>query len=251
MATSNPFASSALASVIGCPVTERLVKNNHALWKAQVMSALRGAEMAHLIDSKKPAPAATVVPNPAKPTETQPNPEFDTWMVKDQHVLNFLLSSISCDILTQVAASSTAAELWDAIEVMFASQSRARVINTRMALATAQKGTSTVSEYFGRMKTLADEMASAGKKLDDEEMSSYILAGLDIDFHPVVSAIAASKDPLSLSELYTQLVGFEQCLDLQQGGGSNLSANIASRGGRNGGSGGNSRGRGNSSRGGR
>jgi hypothetical protein len=40
-------------------------------------------------------------------------------------------------------------------------------------------------------------------------------------------------------------------LDLQQGGGSNLSANIASRGGRNGGSGGNSRGRGNSSRGGR
>jgi hypothetical protein len=34
-----------------------------------------------------------------------------------------------------------------------------------MALSTAQKGNSTVAEYYAKMKTLADEMASAGKKL--------------------------------------------------------------------------------------
>lgn len=101
-----------------------------------------------------------------------------------------------------------------------------------MSLATAQKGTSTVAEYFGRMKTLADEMASADKKLDDKELSSYILAGLDLDFNPIVSAIATRSKPLTLGELYTQLVGFEQRLNLLQGGGSKSSANVAACGGR-------------------
>lgn len=38
------------------------------------------------------------------------------------------------------------------------------------------------------MKTLADDMASAGKRLDDEETASYILSGLDIEYNPMVSA---------------------------------------------------------------
>lgn len=101
--------------------------------------------------------------------------------------------------MTQVAVLDTAA----AVEAMFASQSRARVINTRMALATAHKGSSTAAEYFTKMKGLADEMASAGKKLDDEDLVSYILASLDIEYNPLVSAIAARVEPISLGELYT------------------------------------------------
>jgi hypothetical protein len=38
------------------------------------------------------------------------------------------------------------------------------------------------------MKALADEMASAGKKL-----VSYILTELDIEFNPVVSAVLRSN----------------------------------------------------------
>jgi hypothetical protein len=37
-----------------------------------------------------------------------------------------------------------------------------------MALTTTQKGSSTVAEYISKMKTLADDMASTGKKLDDK-----------------------------------------------------------------------------------
>lgn len=67
----------------------------------------------------------------------------------------------------------------------------------------------TVDEYFAQMKALADEMASVEKKLDKEEIASYILAGLDIDFNPLVSAIAVRVEPLSLGELYTQMISFE------------------------------------------
>jgi hypothetical protein len=41
----------------------------------------------------------------------------------------------------------TAAEAWAGIENFFASQSRARVIRTRMALATATKGALAIADY--------------------------------------------------------------------------------------------------------
>ena len=53
------------------------------------------------------------------------------------------------------------------------------------------------------MKSLADDMAAAGKRLEDEEIISYVLAGLDMDFNPIVSVVATRTEPLSLGELYT------------------------------------------------
>lgn len=48
-----------------------------------------------------------------------------------------------------------------------------------MALATAQKVSSTIAEFFGKVKGLSDDMAAVGKKLEDKEVASYILAGLN------------------------------------------------------------------------
>jgi len=60
---------------------------------------------------------------------------------------------------------------------------------TRMALATATKGTSTMAEFFTKMKGLADDMMSAGKKMDDDELISYILMGLGEEFNSVATAV--------------------------------------------------------------
>ena len=176
---------------------------------AQVLSALRGSQVVHFLRSSTLVPSATVAKAADKPDEQIPNDEYEAWVAKDQQILNYLLSSLSQDIRIEVATLPTTATVWEAIEAMFASQSRARVIKTHMALATAQKGTSTIAEYFSKMRSLADDMASAGKLLEDEEIASYILAGLDIECNPVVSAISARTDPISLGELFIQLSSFE------------------------------------------
>ena len=119
---------------------------------------------------------------------------------------------------------------------MHASQLRAHIIATRMALATTTKGTSLVADYLTKMKTLADEMASAGRKLEDEELISYILTGLDLDFNPVVFAVTARVRPVMVAELYTQLTSFKQRMELH-GGASHSSANMAAKGGHGGGAG--------------
>lgn len=64
-------------------------------------------------------------------------------------------------------------------------------------------GYHTVSEYIAKMRGFADEMVSAGKRLDDEDLISYILTGLDAEFNPVLSAVAACVESISVSELFS------------------------------------------------
>jgi hypothetical protein len=76
-----------------------------------------------------------------------------------------------------------------------------------MVLSTIKKGDMTINMYVAKMKALADEMTSAGKRLDDEDIVSYILAGLDLD--PVISVVSARVEPISVTELYGQLLSHE------------------------------------------
>ena len=138
--------------------------------------------------------------------------------------------------MIQVAHCNTAAEAWVAITEIFISQTQAHIVNTRIALSMTKKGNLTVAEYFGRMKALGDEMASAGKPLTDDDMVSYILAGLDFDYMGFVSSLCARAEPIKVNELYSLLVGFENMLTMFDGGheSSHSSANAVSRGERGG-----------------
>ena len=60
------------------------------------------------------------------------------------------------------------------------------------------------------MRGLADELAAAGNPLQDDELISYLLHGLDMDYQPLVSALDARVTPVSLNELYAMLSNFDQ-----------------------------------------
>lgn len=112
---------------------------------------------------------------------------------------------------------------------MFASQSRARAVNLRIALSTTKKGNMSVSDYYSKMKGYSDEMAAAGRRIDDEELVEHILTGLNPEFESVVSALVARVEPVSLDELYSQLLSFETRMELYRGP-DQSSANMAGRG---------------------
>ena len=97
---------------------------------------------------------------------------------------------------------------------------------------------------------LSDEIACMGAALGSDEIISHILAGLDLDYNPVVPALAARVEPVTVHELFTQLLSFDARLNLLHG--TNIrqsSANAASRG-RGAGRGRDQQGRGRSSGGG-
>ena len=115
---------------------------------------------------------------------------------------------------------------------MFASQSLSCINNIRTALINAQKGNQSVAAYFAAMRGLADELAAAGKPIQDDELIFYLLHGLDMDYQPLVSALDARVTPVSLDELYAMLSNFDQRVAQYHsaGGGFKSSANATTRG---------------------
>jgi hypothetical protein len=174
-----------------------------------VLTALHDAQLTDFLDDEIEVPVQYLGSTDEKKMKT-PNPEFAVHITKQNLVLNFLLSSLSREMLEYAASYTTPQEVWKNLVAMASSQSRTRVINTRMALSTNKKNNQSIAQYVGKMKTLADDMGATGKKLNDEDLVGYILAGLDSDFDFVISAVAARVEPISISELYGKLTYHEQ-----------------------------------------
>jgi hypothetical protein len=203
--------------LLGHVVVEKLSKNNHLLWKAQVLPIIRGARLeGYLTGSTKMSNEFLLTHEGDKEVKTL-NPAHENWVAMDQQVLNFLLSSMTRDVLQQVSTCKTAAAAWSTIECSFGSLTRARIVNTHLALATTQKGNMSMTEYVNTLCALGDKMASAGKPLDDEYMVSYILVGLNIEYNSVVSATVPRVELISVNELFGQLLSFESHQVLLQG----------------------------------
>ncbi|KAE8794256.1 Cytochrome P450 71C1 [Hordeum vulgare] len=75
---------------------------------------------------------------------------------------------------------------------------------------TKEKGNQSVATYFTFMCGLADELAAAGKPIQDDELISYPLHGLDMDYQPLFFALDARVTPIILDELYAMRSNFDQ-----------------------------------------
>lgn len=143
-----------------------------------------------------------------------PNPEYERWMEQDQQLLSYILNSLTSDVLTQVSTLESSTPVWAVLETMFLAQYRTQITNLRMQLANCKKGGMITPAYFSKMKKLGDELAATGKVIEDDEMVTLILAGLDFYYNPLVSSVVGRSTPISVSELYSQLLAFDSRFEL-------------------------------------
>jgi hypothetical protein len=195
----------------------------------QVLPIIRGAQLQGYLDGTSITPEKEVDVKIANKTMKESNPEYIRWTALQQQVLGFLMTSMTQEVMGQAAACDTPQEVWSLLEQTHTSQSRARTVNTRIALVTTRKDDMSISEYITKMKNLANEMASAKKRVDDKELAPYILAGLDEEYNPVVFALLARVEPVSIAEAHSQLLTFENRMNLMHGG-HQASVNAARRG---------------------
>ena len=69
---------------------------------------------------------------------------------------------LSEEVLSQVLFLSITADVWVALERMFASSSRARIMHIRLQLSTVKKNDLSVADYFNKVKNLADTLSAIG-----------------------------------------------------------------------------------------
>ena len=81
------------------------------------------------------------------------------------------MGSFSREILSQVGTLQKPGEVWRAINEMFATQSQAQAINTRIELTNLKlKSNMAMAEYLGKIKSLTDEVACTAVALSDPEI---------------------------------------------------------------------------------
>jgi hypothetical protein len=56
----------------------------------------------------------------------------------------------------------------------------------------------------------ADDLATSENPLCDDELVAYLLVGLDEEYNLVFTSVVARSVQIVLSELYAQLLSFEQ-----------------------------------------
>jgi hypothetical protein len=96
------------------PISEKLTKSNHAIWKAHIMAVLRGARLEGYLTGPIKASQEKIQ---GKETMIS-NPYYEEWYV-DQQVLAYLLLSLSKEIMPQVTICKTAASAWGVIEGIY------------------------------------------------------------------------------------------------------------------------------------
>uniref|UniRef100_A0A8R7V9V0 Retrotransposon Copia-like N-terminal domain-containing protein n=1 Tax=Triticum urartu TaxID=4572 RepID=A0A8R7V9V0_TRIUA len=139
------------------------------MWKAQFLTFLRTYNLLGIASGEEMAPAPTMEPTTGtgdgRSTTQVENPEYTIWYRKDHTILGGILATVSEDILPYVMAATSAAEAWGQLERMFASRSRACLVQIRAQLAAPKRRDMTGTDYFKMNKTLADTHASIGQAL--------------------------------------------------------------------------------------
>jgi len=194
----------------------KLAKDNYMAWKFHLLGYLHGQDVYGFIDGTIPAPTQLIV----NPTTAPGSPvmianlDYLSWYQKDQLIISVLVSTLP-DSESHAVGCTTSRALWESLEKMFASQAHAHIMHVHFQLATLKKGNSSVTDYFHKLKTLSNTLATCGQPLNDFEVVSFLLASLGSEFDPLVTSVTTRIDPISHYDIYGLLLAHEMRLEQQ------------------------------------
>ncbi|KAK1678783.1 hypothetical protein QYE76_039631 [Lolium multiflorum] len=146
--------------------------------------------------------------------------------------------SLTPGVAGLVVFAKTSHEAWSTLEKTFSAQSQARANALRRQLGECEKLDLSVTDYYNKVRELADTLASIGQPLRDSEFTSYVVNGLDEEYDGLVEVVneRAATSPISPHELYQRLLNTEQRVEArpgrrERGGHGDVSALAANKGG--------------------
>ena len=120
----------------------------------------------------------------------------------DKLLQSWMFSSMVDNVLIMVINCETSLELWEMLAGIFMSQSKARYLPLKMQIQSTKKGSLSISDYFNKMKKIADSLAIGGNPITSNELIMHLLTGLDESYESLVTNILArlEKEKLTAEE---------------------------------------------------
>ena len=93
-------------------------------------------------------------------------------------LLSWILSSINLEILNLVVNSETSLELWTSLEQQFGSETFAKKVHLKMMLNNLRISSTSMTEFFGKLKTIIDDLAIAGSLISSLDFITHLISRL-------------------------------------------------------------------------
>ncbi|KAK6132348.1 hypothetical protein DH2020_033908 [Rehmannia glutinosa] len=224
----------------------KLTKSNYLIWEQQIPTVVLGYGLEDFLSGEKVPPSKYL-----EGDSGSINPEYTSWLMQDQILASWLLSSLSESILTTTIGLRTYSAIWNALKTNFASQTTVKVLQYRLQLQMLRKGNMPMRGYLNKIKSCCDVLAATGEPVNEKDQVLYILSGLGSEYNFVFVSITSRITPCSLMETHAMLLSFESRLEsldaLQISPEGSASINFTSQTPKRGYNNQTSRGRGNSS----
>ncbi|KAI3507180.1 hypothetical protein L1887_22027 [Cichorium endivia] len=186
-------------------ITNRLSSSNYLLWRNQLLPLLAYQNLLPHVDGTSSAPPIEILSG----DKTAPNPAYDSWLAADQRTVILLQASLSEEAFSEIVGLQTARQIWVALEAAYSNSSVERIQNLRDQLRLLSKGSSTVSEFARKFRSLCDQLSAIGHPVEDSDKLHWFLCGLGAPFETFSTAIRASRTPINFRDLLAQAEGHE------------------------------------------
>lgn len=113
---------------------------------------------------------------------------------------------MSDGMLTMMVGSEHAYEVWDKLEVFFASRTKAKVKQFKTQLRTLKKGTLKMNEFLLKIKKTVDCLFSVGSPVSTADHIEAILEGLPPEYNAFIVSVTSRSDPYTVTEIESLLV---------------------------------------------
>lgn len=111
--------------------------------------------------------------------------------------------------MAEVIGVTSSRDLWTTLERVYSNQSSERTQNLRDSLRQLKKGTSTVSDFAKKFKSLCDQLTAIGYPVDSMDKTHWFLCGLGPAFETFSTAQRAVQPPPSFVDLVSRAEGHE------------------------------------------
>ena len=136
--------------------------------------------------------------------------------------MNAIFASVSEAVMPLIVITTTSRDAWQHLTCLFASKSRARIMQLKKDLTLIQQGSHTVFEFLHAVKVIAYELSLIDAPVSDDDLTLYVLNVLGYEFRDMVAPICARETTLSFAELHDLLIGHEHYLKRIDGNSSTL-----------------------------